>query len=136
MRDYNIRTYFYGTSSKPLYPYSFDIPFTHFHAYKIGSPNLPDSCLPLGMKSEDNSTKLTPCPISSFNNFQHNIFAISCATTEDDIQKAVSTNIFGFIAVTKVDTERKILTVLSPQPRPLPKNSILLLSEVQFVDLE
>lgn len=133
MRDASTRNYFYGTASKPLYPYLFDIPFAQFNAYKVGSPNLPDSCLPLGMKPEDNSTKLTSVQPSSLLN---NILAISCATTEDDIQKAITTNIYGFIAVTKVDTERQMVTVLSPQPRPLPKNSILLLSDVQFVDLE
>nr|XP_027205740.1 protein CLP1 homolog [Dermatophagoides pteronyssinus] len=47
MRDQKIRSYFYGTETKPLYPYSFDIPFAQFTAYKIGSPNLPDSCLPI-----------------------------------------------------------------------------------------
>lgn len=34
---------------------------------------------------------------------------------------------------TKVDVERQLLTVLSPQPKPLP-NTCLILSDIQFVD--
>lgn len=34
---------------------------------------------------------------------------------------------------TNVDTERQILTILSPQPKPLP-DACLILSDVQFVD--
>ena len=34
---------------------------------------------------------------------------------------------------TNVDMERQSMTVLSPQPRPLPK-TLLLLSDIQFMD--
>jgi len=134
MRDSRIRHYFYGSDTKKLYPYSFDISFPQFIAYKIGSPNLPDSCLPIGTKSEDNSTKLLS--VSPSVDLRNHILAISCATTVDELSKATTSNIYGFVAITNVDTERQVVTVLSPQPRPLPKNSILLLSEVEFVDLE
>lgn len=45
---------------------------------------------------------------------------------------------FSFVFIsfkysTNVDVERQIITVLSPQPRPLP-NTVFLLSEVQFMD--
>lgn len=133
MRDQRIRRYFYGTPSKPLYPFSFDIPFAQFTAYKIGSPNLPTSCMPLGMTAQDNSTKLLPVlPTADLVN---HLLAISQATT-DDVSKATTTNIHGFVAVTNVNPERQVVTVLSPQPRPLPKNCILLISDIQFVDLE
>ncbi len=36
---------------------------------------------------------------------------------------------------TNVDIDKGTLTVLSPQPKPLPK-TILLASDVQFVDLK
>lgn len=138
MRDQKIRSYFYGTTTKPFYPYSFDIPFAQFTAYKIGSPNLPDSCMPIGMKSTDNSTKLIPVQpsSSSSSSILNHIFSISCSTTEQDIDKVITTNIYGFIAVTQVHMDRQVVTVLSPQPRPLPKNYIFIMSDVQFVDLE
>ena len=134
MRDHRIRNYFYGSDAKRLYPFSFDIPFAQFAAYKIGSPNLPDSCLPIGMRAEDNSTKLLPVQPSI--ELMNHILAVSCTTTGDDMSKATTTNIYGFVAVTNVFTERQMVTVLSPQPRPLPKDSILLVSDIQFVDLE
>jgi hypothetical protein len=39
----------------------------------------------------------------------------------------------GYIAVTAVDTAKKIITVLSPQPYPLP-SKVALVSDVMFVD--
>ncbi|OTF71082.1 polyribonucleotide 5'-hydroxyl-kinase Clp1-like protein [Euroglyphus maynei] len=108
MRDQKIRSYFYGTTAKPLYPYSFDIPFAQFTAYKIGSPNLPDSCLPIGMKSTDNSTKLMPIQPSS--SILNHIFSISCSSSEQDLDKVITTNIYGFIAVTQVNVDRQVAT--------------------------
>ncbi|XP_049782845.1 protein CLP1 homolog [Schistocerca cancellata] len=127
-RDSRVREYFYGLRS-PLYPHSFDVRFSELKIYKIGAPALPDSCMPLGMKAEDNHTKLvavTPGP-----NLLHHLLAVSfAASTDDDV---IHSNVAGFICVTNVDMERQSLTVLSPQPRPLPK-TLLLLSEVQFMD--
>lgn len=132
MRDIRIRRYFYGSPDKPLYPFSFDIPFPQFNAFKIGSPNLPNSCLPIGMTAEDNSTKLLPVqPSKDLNN---HILSISCTAVNDDLSKAITTNIYGFAAITNVDFDRQVVTILAPQPRPLPKNSILLISDVQYVD--
>ncbi|KAF4533321.1 hypothetical protein B566_EDAN004442 [Ephemera danica] len=56
-RDSRVREYFYGLRT-PLYPHSFDVRFSDVRIYKIGAPALPDSCMPLGMKAEDNMTKL------------------------------------------------------------------------------
>ena len=43
------------------------------------------------------------------------------------------TNVAGYIVVTDVNMEEQKMTVLSPQPRPLP-DKYLLLSEVTYVD--
>ncbi|KAJ8881351.1 hypothetical protein PR048_017832 [Dryococelus australis] len=127
-RDGRVREYFYGLRT-PLYPHSFDVWFSDTKIYKIGAPALPDSCMPLGMKAEDNMTKLvavTPGP-----NLLHHLLAVSFASSvEEDV---ITTNVAGFICVTNVDMERQCMTVLSPQLRPLPK-TLLLLSEVQFMD--
>lgn len=48
-RDLRVKEYFYGLRM-PLYPHSFDVKFADVHIYKIGAPELPDSCMPLGMK--------------------------------------------------------------------------------------
>jgi hypothetical protein len=56
-RDFRVKEYFYGLRSR-LYPHSFDVRFSDVRICKIGAPSLPDSCMPLGMKAEDNMTKL------------------------------------------------------------------------------
>ncbi|XP_017877260.1 protein CLP1 homolog isoform X1 [Ceratina calcarata] len=127
-RDQSVREYFYG-SRTPLYPHSFEVKWSEARLYKIGAPVLPASCMPLGMKAEDNLTKLvavTPGP-----NLLHHLLSVSFADSpEDDV---VQTNVAGFVCVTNVDVERQTFTVLSPQPRPLP-NTVLLLSDIQFMD--
>ncbi|CAO1407934.1 unnamed protein product [Diamesa serratosioi] len=127
-RDYRIREYFYGSRS-PLYPHSFDVKWSDMKLYKIGAPSLPDSCMPLGMKAADNMTKLVatqPGPA-----LLHHLLAVSYAETID--QDVLKKNVYGFVCVTNVDVDRQTITVLSPQPRPLP-NTVLLLSELQFMD--
>ncbi|XP_049289666.1 protein CLP1 homolog [Anopheles funestus] len=127
-RDQRIREYFYG-SKMPFFPHSFDVKFSDIKIFKVGSPPLPDSCLPLGMKAEDNYTKLVavmPGP-----QLLHHILAVSFAeSTEENV---IQTNVAGFICVTNVNMEKQVLTVLSPQPRPLPQ-TILLVSDLQFMD--
>uniref|UniRef100_A0A1A9W0M8 Protein CLP1 homolog n=1 Tax=Glossina brevipalpis TaxID=37001 RepID=A0A1A9W0M8_9MUSC len=127
-RDLRIKEYFYGHKT-PLYPFSFEVKFADLKLYKIGAPPLPDSCMPLGMKAEDNKTKLmavTPTPA-----LMHHILAVSFAeSTDEDV---IGTNVIGFVCVTDVDMERQSVMILSPQPRPLP-NTLLLYSELQFMD--
>lgn len=127
-RDHRVREYFYGYKS-PLYPHSYDVKWSEVKIYKIGAPTLPTSCLPLGMTATDNKTKLVVVQPSL--TLLHHILSISFAdSTDEDI---VTTNVTGFICVTNVDIERQTITILSPQPRPLPKN-ICLLSDLQFMD--
>lgn len=57
-RDNRINEYFYGTAQSPLFPHSFDVRLSDVKVYKIGAPSLPDSCMPVGMKPEENLTKL------------------------------------------------------------------------------
>ena len=64
MKNLRIHEYFYGISSKILYPHSIEINFNEIKIFKIGTPQLPDSLLPMGMKAEENNTKIfqiAPC---------------------------------------------------------------------------
>ncbi|XP_065360870.1 protein CLP1 homolog [Calliphora vicina] len=127
-RDQRIKEYFYG-SKTPFYPFSIEVKFADLKLYKIGSPPLPDSCMPIGMKAEDNKTKLVT--VTPSHSLLHHILAVSFAeTTDEDV---IGTNVAGFVCVTGVDMERQAITILSPQPRPLP-NTLLLLSDLQFMD--
>ena len=119
--------------------------------FKIGAPSLPDSCMPLGMKQEDNRTKAVRPSISqtfraiktvpaflsqmavqpsSARDLLNRVLSVSFATGSEDL---ISTNVAGFVVVTDINQEEARLTVLSPQPRPLPE-TLLLVSEIQFVD--
>ncbi|KAL7296659.1 protein CLP1 homolog [Trichogramma pretiosum] len=127
-REQSIREYFYG-SRTPLYPHNFEVKWSEAKLFKIGAPIVPTSCLPLGMKTEDNVTKLIP--VTPGPGLLHHILSVSFADSpEDDV---VQTNVAGFVCVTNVDVDRQTFTILSPQSRPLP-NHILLLSEIQFID--
>lgn len=127
-RDNRIREYFYGSKS-PLYPHSFDVKWSDMKVYKVGAPALPDSCMPLGMKAEDNMTKLVQ--VVPGMNLLHHVLAVSFAeSVEEDV---ITSNVAGFICVTNVDVDRQTCTVLSPEQRPLP-NTLLLMSELQFMD--
>ena len=63
-KNMRIHEYFYGTNTRNLYPHSIEIGFNEVKIFKIGAPQLPDSLLPMGMKAEDNYTKvfqIAPC---------------------------------------------------------------------------
>ena len=137
-RDARIREYFYGTPQKTattrFYPHSFDVPFSQMknRIFKIGGVTLPSSCLPIGMKADDNQTKLTP--IQAIHQLvKHQLLSLStCPVAEKHY--AIESNIQGVICVTDVDPDAGTVTVLSPQPRPLPSDCVFLTSEVQFMD--
>jgi len=129
-RDDRVREYFYGGRT-PLYPYVFDVKFDDIKIYKIGAPEVPDSCLPIGMECDDVSMKAMP--LSPGNHLLHSLCAVSAADSpEDDLTKS---NVVGFIVITNVDMETKTFTVLSPAPRPLPKEYVIV-SDIKFMDLK
>jgi len=130
-RDEKIREYFYGART-PLYPHVFDIKFSEVMIYKIGVPDIPDSCLPLGMEPTK-ETSLVAMNIPPSQDLLHSLCAVSNAdTVETDLTKC---NVAGFLIITNVDTENETFTVLSPAPRPLPKK-YLILSDIKYMDLK
>ena len=60
----------------------------------------------------------------------NHLLAVSFATDPAD---AIISNVAGFVVVTDVNTAQQKMTVLAPQPAPLP-NTLLLVSDIQFVD--
>lgn len=129
-RDDRIREYFYG-SRTPLYPHVFDVKFSEVKIFKIGAPEVPDSCLPLGMAAEDSSMKAIS--VTPGKELLHSLCALSAADTPDD--DLTKKNVVGFIVITNVDMEAQTFTVLSPAPRPLPKE-FLIVSDIKFMDLK
>jgi len=129
-RDGRVKQYFYGPHNN-LFPHSFEVSFSEIKdkLFKIGAPELPDSCLPLGMKITDNKTKLVAVNPNPRDLLNH-VLAISFTSATEDV---IITNVAGFVVVTDIKVDEQKLVVLSPQPRPLP-DTLLLLSEVQYVD--
>lgn len=127
-RDLRIKEYFYGVRS-PLYPRTVELKWPDVHIYKIGAPALPDSCMPLGMKTTNNETKLVQ--VVPGQQLMHHLLAVSFAKYGDE--QVIDRNVAGFVCVTAVDTEKQTITLLSPQAGPLP-NNLLIFTEVQFMD--
>ncbi|XP_057337777.1 protein CLP1 homolog [Microplitis mediator] len=128
IRDQRIREYYYGIGKTVLSPHPMIIKWNQVTIYKIGTAVVPDSCVPLGTKPEDNLTKLvtvTPEP-----NWLHHILSVSYAKTREEV---LYKNIASFLCVTEVDMVQQTLRVLSPVLGPLAGN-IFLLSEIQFMD--
>lgn len=93
-RDARIREYFYGKRA-PLYPHTIDIKWTDIQICKVGAPALPDSCMPLGMKAEDNKTKLVV--VQPNMSLLHHILAVTFAENIDD--DVIQSNVAGFVCV-------------------------------------
>lgn len=93
-RDLRIRQYFYGSSSS-LFPNLIDIKWSELKLYKIGAPSLPDSCMPIGMKTCDNMTKLWP--VQPGPALVHHVLALSYADSPD--QDVLKKNVYGFLCV-------------------------------------
>lgn len=131
-RDFRMREYFYGRPPhQTFHPHSFQVKLSDAKIFKIGAPAVPQSCMPLGMKGDETRTKLvavTPTGPALL----HRLLAVSFATDENQ-EDVVKTNVAGFVCVTDVDLEKGRMTVLSPQPAPLPK-TLLFLSDIQFMD--
>ncbi|MCP9258141.1 Protein CLP1 [Dirofilaria immitis] len=128
-RNAAVHKYFYGTRAMPLYPHTFELSFDEVQFCKIGCERLPIECLPFGMKIEDHRTKVVP--LEPTTDLMHHLVSLSMCTTVD--QSVLTTNVMGFIVITAIDMEQEKLTVLSPQPYPLP-SKILIFSEVTFID--
>lgn len=130
-REAMVKEYFYGMNSS-LFPHTFEVRFSEIKLFKIGAPVLPDSMLPLGTSALDSRTKLVPVEPSA--NLVHHVCSVSTAETTDD--PIVQMNVAGFIVITSVDMERQSFTVLSPSPRPLPRNILLVMEDIQFMDFK
>lgn len=125
-----IRQYFYGIAM-PLFPHNFEVNFSEVKLYKIGAPELPTSMLPLGMSNQDCRTKVLP--VDPGTQVLHRVLSISSANPDEDL---VTSNIIGFIVVTSVDVIKEKFTVLSPSPTPLPRNILIVMDDVQFLDFK
>ncbi|XP_063421449.1 polyribonucleotide 5'-hydroxyl-kinase Clp1-like [Mytilus trossulus] len=133
-RDQKVREYFYGPKKNgddSFFPHPTEVSYNDIKLYKIGAPALPDSMLPLGMKKEDNKTKLVP--LQPGTNILHHVFSVSTAKSIEDA--VLECNVYGHVVISGIDPDKQTATVLSPSPEKLP-SSILLLMDMQFMDID
>lgn len=78
-RDDKVRSYFYGLKTK-FHPHCIDVKFSQLKIYKIGAPQLPDSCMPCDMKVDDHRTKLVPVEPSKW--YTHGPVVLNYKTEE------------------------------------------------------
>ncbi|CAF1072694.1 unnamed protein product [Adineta steineri] len=127
-RENKIREYFYGPRNN-ICPHVFTIEFNEIKIYKIGAPQIPDSCLPAGMILKNPYNKILPIAASPA--LMHHVLAVS---SSNDPEQLLAKNILGFVVVQQVDSEKRTLTLLSPQPNV--KNKLLIVSDISFVDMK
>ena len=131
----SIKEYFYGQqldkTKFELFPHRFAIKFHELKdkVYKIGAPQLPDSCMPIGYKADDSKTKAVAVSLTP-RELENHVLAVTYATDKD---KLLETNVAGFIVVTEVNMKESKISVLSPQDKPLP-STLLLLSDIKYID--
>ncbi|XP_035216221.1 protein CLP1 homolog [Stegodyphus dumicola] len=113
-----IREYFYG-STTPLEPYIFEVSFSDIEVFQvfISSKNRPTNLS--NVTSKDISVESVLINTELLNH----ILALSYVDSIDE--DVMLTSVLGFICIKDIDMERKIITVLSPQPSPLPKRILI-----------
>ncbi|GFW50023.1 polyribonucleotide 5'-hydroxyl-kinase Clp1 [Trichonephila clavipes] len=122
-RSYLIHEYFYG-SQFSIKPYTFDIKFSDIQIFRISSP----TCKITFDRIHDADKYISLLPVIISTDLLHYILALSYADTPEAV---MLTSVLGFICVIAVDMEKQILTVLSPQPSPLPKK-FLIIGDVKY----
>lgn len=122
MQSRLINTYFYGPDNK-LSPFRTVIDFAQITVYKVGGAAtvVPDSVLPVGAVSTLDPLK--PSVVELSRDLLHSVLGVSQATKEDEV---MTSPVFGYVHVVKVDVDRGTATVLAPSPGRIPSRFLLL----------
>lgn len=119
-RKKKIEEYFYGRY-REIEPFTFELDFSELkhQLYKV-------------YESSDEKSKVDEFKPNqkNINAFKNHLLALSYAKNEEQL---LTSNVAGFICVTEVDFVKQKITVLSPQPEPLPK-FLMLLSDIQYMN--
>lgn len=125
-RENRIWEYFYGPRAN-INPFTIPVNFSDISIYKVLSTACgPETVIDAENVSVDDISIVT---VSFDTNLENCILGLSYADKVDE--NLMVTNIIGFVCVTKVDMMREVVTLLSPQPGPLP-NKIFLLGDMKL----
>ena len=118
-----VKDYFYGVKNN-FHPHTFQVNFSDVKIYKIRESKSTKSAF------RSKLSRIYPDKDKDIDLSNHLLGVCFNTGTDDEV---MGSNIAGFICVKKVDIENSLLTVLSPQPAPLPKTT-LIYSEMTFAD--
>lgn len=123
-RDSRVREYFYGKKGD-LIPHKLEVKFSDVSIYSV-EPSTSDSVIDAQSvtASDINVIKVNLGP-----QLEKSILGLSFADRVDE--NFMVTNIIGFVCVTCVDLDKEVISLLSPQPGPLP-SKILILGEMKL----
>lgn len=128
-RSRRVREYFYGGDGL-LNPFSTVVDFGTVTVLEIvgQAAVVPDSVLPIGATSTLDPLK--PRVVTLGRDLLHAVVGVSQATKEEDV---LSSPVFGFVHVSKIDVEKGTITVLAPSPGRLP-GKFLLVGSVKWME--
>jgi len=132
-RRTTIHKYFYGDRLTSYTPYRFEVDFDKLIVAKIGTAQVPESCLPYGTQTEDHRmmvVRVEPSPKL----LNHVVAILPPEFTEVD-QTLVNAVVIGFGVIIDVNVQQKTFIIMCPSPT-LSERHIGLLSEITFVDDE
>lgn len=121
MRSRQIKHYFYGADNR-LSPFSTVLNFSEITVLKVGGvvAVVPDSVLPIGAQSSLDPLK--PSRITTLSETLHKVLGVSQASKEEQV---LTSPVYGYVHVVKIDSDRNTLTVLAPSPGRIPSNFLL-----------
>ncbi|EGD83524.1 hypothetical protein PTSG_04133 [Salpingoeca rosetta] len=128
-----IRQYFYGVPHhNPFMPHSVSIPFSRLRLFKVGAPEVPLDCLPIGAKRTEHELELEPILKFSVDLLRHVVSVVGCEMTANSDQIKYSA-LCGFVVIESYNEERDSIKLLAPAPDRLP-STVFLLHETSFSD--
>ncbi|KAJ2870650.1 Cleavage polyadenylation factor subunit clp1, partial [Coemansia asiatica] len=134
-----IKQYFSGTTAEPRMSFSTVVNFADTRVLRVGEDaKAPSSTLPLGETRKLTDTSVVDVEIDE--GLSHSVLAVTDVPLPNDVEllpvseDVVGVQVLGFVNVTKVDMDKKRLTVTSPVPGRLPSN-ILLYSHVKWMEV-
>ncbi|GBM49856.1 Polyribonucleotide 5'-hydroxyl-kinase Clp1 [Araneus ventricosus] len=126
-REARVREYFYGPTNQ-LQPFTFEVKYSDIKVFKVVTRSVREDEQFLADVTP-NDAKLEHVPLGY--NLVDQVLGLSNADTfKEDLMLM---HVIGFICITNVDIARDTITVLSPQPSPLPKK-ILLMGDTRLTE--
>lgn len=128
-RSSRVREYFYGADGR-LNPFSTVVEYSTVSVLEVTGKTavVPDGVLPIGSTSL--LDPLQPRVVPLGRDLLHAVLGVSQAVYEEDV---LTSPVFGFVHVSKVDVDRGTMTVLAPSPGRLP-GKFLLLGSIKWME--